>query len=213
MSSSRENKPSSSPQPIPKRKSTLVVIIISITIAVALSSTAILYFNNYIINGTSLSFYVVGSGSMVPTFNIDDLLIVQKVGNLTSAQATQFNSIKVGDPILFKNPAFINSKGKLPTIVHRVVQIYQDEKGQRILKTKGDANPVSIPGLDYPLYQKYYIGKVVYDIPKLGLVGKALAPPSNYIIMAALAFIFIIVYKVKYNQRRRSTASSSPSSK
>jgi hypothetical protein len=62
-----------------------------------------------------------------------------------------------------------NASGNHATIVHRVAQIVT-ENGQRIIKAKGDANHDSIPGLDYPIFQRNYIGKVVYVIPKLGSV-------------------------------------------
>jgi hypothetical protein len=49
------------------------------------------------------------------------------------------------------------------TIVHRVAEIVTDpSNGQKVIRTKGDANPGSIPGVDYPIFQSLYIGKVVY---------------------------------------------------
>jgi signal peptidase len=147
-------------------------------------------------NGISYSAYVVGGGSMEPSFHIGDLLIVKRVDNLSTAQFNEFNNLKVGDPILFKNPTFINKKVQLPNVVHRVLEIYNDSKGEKVIKTKGDANPVSIPKLDYPLIQEYYIGKVVYNIPKAGLIIKALSPPINYVlIIVTIIAIFIVRYK------------------
>ena len=137
---------------------------------------------------------------MEPSFHIGDLLIVKKVHNLSTAQVNEFNNLKVGDPILFKNSAFFNKKGQLVNLVHRVVQIYKDSKGEKIVKTKGDANPVSIPKIDYPIFQKYYIGKVIYTIPNAGLIINALSPPINYIIITvAIIAIFISRFKKKKN--------------
>lgn len=151
------------------------------------------YYTNFILRSSSLSTFIVGSGSMVPTYNIGDLLIVKKVANLSSSQASEFNSIKVGQPILFKNPIFYNQKGQLLNIVHRVVQIYNDSSGQRIVKTKGDANTASIPKLDYPIYQRYFIGKVVYDIPKAGLIVRVFEPPYIYWFAVAIGGIIVVV--------------------
>jgi signal peptidase I len=53
-------------------------------------------------------------------------------------------------------------------IIRRVAQIITDDQGDRIIRTKGDANPASIPGIDYPVFQQNYIGKVVSVIPQLG---------------------------------------------
>ena len=105
-------------------------------------------------------FYVVASGSMIPNLNINDYVIV--------SQRVPFNSLKIGDIIVFKTYGTDNS-GQHITIVHRVAEIVTDPiNGQKVIRTKGDANPDSIPGADYPIFEKNYIGKVVHVIPKLG---------------------------------------------
>ncbi|HYA82593.1 MAG TPA: hypothetical protein VEH06_03965, partial [Candidatus Bathyarchaeia archaeon] len=62
-----------------------------------------------------------------------------------------------------------DASGNHTTTVHRVARI-ATENGQRIIRAKGDANPDSIPGVDYPIFERNYIGKVVYVIPQLGAV-------------------------------------------
>ena len=95
-------------------------------------------------------FYVVASGSMIPNLNIDDYVIV--------SHSVPFNSLKVGDIIVFKTYGTDNS-GQHITIVHRVAEIVTDPiNGQKVIRTKGDANPDSIPGADYPIFQPLYIG-------------------------------------------------------
>jgi signal peptidase I len=79
-----------------------------------------------------------------------------------------FNSLKIGDIIVFKTYV-TDASGDHATIVHRVAQIVT-ENGQRIIRAKGDDNPDSIPGVDYPIFQRNYIGKVIYVIPQLGAV-------------------------------------------
>jgi signal peptidase len=65
------------------------------------------------------------------------------------------------------------------------------ESSERIITTKGDANPASIPGTDYPITKDDYIGEVVYVIPKIGYVTRLINPPINYIIIAIiLAILF-----------------------
>jgi signal peptidase len=39
------------------------------------------------------------------------------------------------------------------------------------------------------------VGKVVVDIPKLGLVTKAISPPVNYIIIAIIVVILFFLFK------------------
>ena len=66
--------------------------------------------------------------------------------------------------------------------------------GQRIIRTKGDANPDSIPYADYPIFQPLYIGKVVYVIPKLGVITDILNPPTNYILIGLILVGLIFLY-------------------
>ena len=44
-----------------------------------------------------------------------------------------------------------------------------------------------------------YIGKVVYDIPKLGVVTKVISPPTNYIIIGVL--IIVLIYYSRFGRR------------
>ena len=82
-----------------------------------------------------------------------------------------FNSLKIGDIIVFKTYG-TDASGHHATIVHesRWIIITNPDNGQRIIRAKGDANPDSIPGVDYPIFQRNYIGKVVYVIRQLGAV-------------------------------------------
>src|SRR5918992_2571690 len=99
------------------------------------------------------------------------------------------------------------------TIVHRVVEINQtDDKSNnnkssssRIIRTKGDANPSSIPGFDYPVREQDYIGKVVYVIPGVGLITKVFRPPVSYIIISVTLTILLFLYikKGKRGQEKR----------
>src|ERR671918_379101 len=96
------------------------------------------------------------------------------------------------------NPFYVvSTDGEHKVIVHRVAQILNADStnGERLIRTKGDANPYSIPYLDYPIKGEDYIGKVVYVIPKVGLITRAIAPPLNYIIIGVIAVILIYYIK------------------
>ena len=129
--------------------------------------------------GTNNPFYVVSSGSMIPTLNVNDVLVVK--GGTSS-----FGNLKVGDIIVFNKPA-----GDDRVIVHRVAGIYNTTLGESIIRTKGDANPGSIPGVDFPIRVHDYIGKVAYVIPGVGLITKVISPPVNYIIIAVILAILL----------------------
>src|SRR5215467_14328296 len=140
-------------------------------------------------------FYVVASGSMIPNLNINDFVIV--------SHNVPFNGLKIGDIIVFKTYG-TDASGNHATIVHRVAEIITDQSnGQKIIRTKGDANPDSIPGVDYPIFDKNYIGKVVYVIPKLGEITNIFRPPANYILIG-----IILIILINYLRRNRSTLAS-----
>jgi len=133
-------------------------------------------------------FYVVSSGSMIPVLNVGDILIV-KDGNT-------FNSLKVGDIIVFNRP-----QGGDRVIVHRIIEI-SDRFGEKVIVTKGDANDGIIPGTDFPIREKDYIGTVSYTVPKIGLVLKYLNPPVNYIIIAGIIGVLIYTNIKKKNDEK-----------
>jgi len=131
-----------------------------------------------VVFGTENPFYVVSSGSMVPKLMVFDVLVVQ--GN------DPFESVVVGDVIVFNRPA-----GNDRVIVHRVVELFENEEPYSI-RTKGDANPASIPGTDFPITEEEYIGKVAYVIPQIGYVTRILTPPINYIIIGIIIAVMVI---------------------
>ena len=132
--------------------------------------------------GTENPFYVVASGSMVPELQVYDVLIVQ--GHVP------FEEIQIGDIIVFDRPS-----GHDRVIVHRVVSITNDDP--LTLRTKGDNNVASIPGTDFPITEKEYIGKVEFQIPQIGYVTQVLKPPTNYILIVLVIGVMIVKEIIK----------------
>jgi signal peptidase len=130
-------------------------------------------------------FYVVASESMVPRLNVGDFVVV--------SHNIPFDELNEGDIIVFKEP--VPDGEEADAIVHRVKEILTDPEQNVVIVTKGDANSGSIPGIDFPIYETNYVGKVVMDIPKLGLVTKAISPPVNYIIIAIILVILFFLFK------------------
>jgi signal peptidase len=126
--------------------------------------------------GTQNPFYVVASGSMIPVLEVYDVLIV--------SGHEPFNDLEVGDIIVFDRPSDHNR-----VIVHRVASIVDEYP--RTIRTKGDANPASIPGTDFPITEEEYIGKVAYTLPQVGYITQLLKPPINYVIIAVVIGIMI----------------------
>ncbi|MGI0037097.1 MAG: signal peptidase I, partial [Nitrososphaera sp.] len=146
-------------------------------------------------------FYVVSSGSMEPVLKEYDILVVR--------DGQTFNELKVGEIIVFHRP-----EGGDRVIVHRIIEVLEGRDGERVIRTKGDANPSSIPGTDFPITKDDYIGKVVYVIPGVGFITQAIAPPVNYIIIAiilAILFFNRMGKKRKPSLQDTATAEKPPS--
>jgi signal peptidase len=144
--------------------------------------------------GTQNPFYVVASGSMIPVLEVYDVLIVQ--GH------EPFEDIEVGDIIVFNRPSDHNR-----VIVHRVASIIDDEP--KTVRTKGDANPASIPGTDFPITEEEYIGKVIHTLPQVGYVTQLLKPPINYVIIAVVIGVMIVKQISKKKKLKDITLSDS----
>jgi signal peptidase I len=124
-----------------------------------------------------LPFFVIYTDTMLPTLKINDLIII--------GDGHMFNNTNVGDIIVFKKPA-----GEDRIIVHRITEI-TSENGKRVVITKGDSSPVSIPGVDFPINYNNFIGRVKFVIPQIGIL---FIPPTNYILLGAVISAIGIVF-------------------
>ena len=196
-----------------EHKNQIIIIIIAIVVVVVIIGAAIFWIGGLQFSSFSLNnpFYVVSSDSMIPTLNINDLLVIRDSGSSNVDDDNDYSSysfynLKIGDIIVFRAPGEEEDQDdRRTTIVHRVAEIIQtDDKSNnnkssisRIIRTKGDANPSSIPGIDYPIREQDYIGKVVYVIPSVGLITKVFCPPVNYIIISVTLTILLFLYNKK----------------
>ncbi|MEO9362273.1 MAG: signal peptidase I [Nitrososphaera sp.] len=176
-----------------EQKSKVPVAVRDIIIVVA--GVAIVWLGLRLAFDTNNPFYVVSSQSMVPVLQVNDVLVVRNGGS--------WDTLHVGDIIVFNRP-----DGEDRVIVHRVAEIGENSAGDRVIRTKGDANPASIPGTDYPIHKDNYIGKVVYVLPGAGVITKIISPPVNYII---IAIILVILFFSKWGGRKGKSDSSQPS--
>ena len=173
-------------------------------IVIIVVAIAVIWLGLQVIFGTANPFYVVSSGSMIPALEIYDVIVVE--GN------TPFEDVEKGDIIVFYSPK-LYEQGKERVIVHRVsLDMSTDE--QKIVRTKGDANPSSIAGTDYPITEKEYLGQVEYVIPQVGYITQILQPPINYIIIAVIIGIMVVKHfagrekkKTEFQYRNDKTAS------
>jgi signal peptidase I len=164
-------------------------------IIIVVAGVAIVWLGLRLAFDTDNPFYVVSSGSMEPVLQVNDVLIVRDGGS--------FDDLSVGDIIVFNKPV-----GGDRVIVHRIVEIIPRDDGDSIIRTKGDANPSSIPGTDFPITSEDYIGKVIYVLPGIGLITKVISPPVNYII---IAIILAILFFNRMGKKSSSSTNSSSS--
>lgn len=87
------------------------------------------------------------SSSMEPSLHLNEVVAIDT--------KIPFETLRTGDIIAFNRPTGANN-----VIIHRVVEIQSDSSGQRIITTKGDANPSPIQGTDFPIRKSDYIGKI-----------------------------------------------------
>ena len=131
-----------------------------------------------------LPFFVIYSDTMTPALEINDLIIV--------GDGHMFNNTNIGDIIVFKKPA-----GEDRIIVHRIIET-TSENGRRVIITKGDASPVSIPGVDFPVNSHNFIGRVKFAIPEIGVL---FSPPLNYVLLGGIISAVVIVIFI-YERKR-----------
>lgn len=94
--------------------------------------------------------YRVASESMSPLLNPGDMVAIEK--------SISFADIQVGDIIVFREP--IPTSEESAFVISRVSEILIDPHDQLVFLTKGDANSGSILGVDFPIYEKEFIGLV-----------------------------------------------------
>ncbi|MCP8309325.1 MAG: signal peptidase I [archaeon] len=124
--------------------------------------------------GTDTPFFSVSSGSMVPTLNVGDYIVVK---------AESFNNLVKGDIIVFYNPLNPND-----IIVHR---IYSIDYEQKTIRTKGDHNSYVDPWI---VTEEDIIGKYTgFKIPYLGYLALLFPYPVNYILIIAIIIIIFII--------------------
>jgi signal peptidase I len=156
----------------------------------------IIFAGNFILQGvltlilkTDRPLYTPISGSMRPTLNIGDLLIVQ--GGLTGESI--YAAPETGDIIVFRNPS---NPSDLPW-VHRAISKVQIN-GVWYIETKGDANSRS----DYYTWgwrvpEDYVIGKVIISMPALGYALNFFDEPrfsvGGFVITLRIMFLIILV--------------------
>jgi signal peptidase len=144
---------------------------------------------------TQYPLLAVASGSMVPTLNVGDMIVVQGVSNFSSVKAGLWHSATEGDVVVFYDPR-PQFKGQL--IVHRLVRrIYDENDGLWYFQTEGDHNGVPDEWygpntLNYMISQTIIVGRVVGVVPWIGNIPLYIRSPQGIVIIVVLFLIIIL---------------------
>ena len=149
------------------------ILLDALTIVTLILAVVSVYFGLRFFLSTDMPFVAVASGSMRPTLEVGDLIIVQ---------GTPASKIKVGDIIVFNPP---NQK---TFIIHRVTAIETLANGTIAFKTKGDANPTEDP---WTITQQNIHGKLLYRIPYMGYMALSPAIPITIAIITIIIILLL----------------------
>ena len=139
---------------------------------------------------TDYPLLAVASGSMIPTLNVGDLIIVQGGLNVDDIVA----QYETGDIIVFHKPSNPDE-----LIVHRAVEKY-GSGDTAFLKTKGDNNT---PLDTWNVYDSDLVGKVVWSIPYLGQIPLFVRTPTGMSIIVILIVVLILLEFVIPSSRKK----------
>lgn len=162
-----------------------------------------------VVTGESYPFTIVTGTSMQPTILPGSVAVIDKV---------PFNQLKVGEVIVFvpqlallyqcdgSPGSSLTSESPVPCyVIHRIVAITTDSRGNRIVETKGDNNPGSIPYIDTNINSSMYVGKVVMQFPLAGYITEQ--PYNEYIALVILGALVGELYFERKITAKRPTQS------
>lgn len=146
----------------------LIVIIVAIFFALYGMFQLKILNKNYV-NYFGYTFFEVVSGSMSPTINTYDLVIVKVNENFKEDDIITF----------YKDNSFIT---------HRVIEYVDDEH----ILTKGDANNTS----DKYITKDIVIGKVIYTIKEFGIIKRVLINSKVLISIFITIILFSLAFSI-----------------
>lgn len=159
--------------PVLKLINNIVYVILFLIVASVLFVVILQRASNNAIALGGVRVFIIISESMIPKYNIGDVLVVKSI---------EPQNIKVGDDIAYiGQESTFNQK----IVTHQVIKI-DYENGEYIFHTKGIANILEDP----LVHQNQVFGKVVYKIWILSLISKIL---SNVYVVFFGIFVPIVI--------------------
>lgn len=126
--------------------------------------------------------YVVLSGSMLPTIEINDVVVTKKIPE---------EKLEIGDIITFISP---DPRFGGISVTHRIIEkIYDETQGIYTYRTQGDNNNIYDA---VPVPNSNIIGKVILKIPKLGYIQNILSSKTGLIVLVLIPCLAILSYDI-----------------
>ena len=149
----------------------VVVFILSFVLVVCMQR-----FSNNEISFLNYRMFTVVTGSMVPKYEIGDVLLVKE---------TKPEKIKRGDAV-----SYLGNKGQFKdkVVTHEVIEIEVDEDGKYWFYTKGVANL----SVDPVVGEEQIYGVIVAKMNLLTLIYKIVAKPTGMLIFVIVPLFYVI---------------------
>ncbi|MBP5255801.1 MAG: signal peptidase I [Clostridia bacterium] len=156
-----------------------LIIVIGLTIGLTVYTwNARRMFHNEMPMPFGVGASIVLTGSMEPTLQVNDLVVVRSA-----------DSFEVGDIVVFQQDSTL--------VIHRIIEI--DEEASTV-KTQGDANNVDDGWISVSSIK----GKYSFRIPRAGVVIGALkSVPGTIAILALAAFLMIWSWRSERKESQR----------
>ena len=156
---------------------TLLFIIVLLMLLVVVMQRA----TNNTISVGGVRMFSVATGSMVPVYNVGDILISMEI---------DAEDIKVGDDIVY-----LGKKGTFSgkVVTHRVISIEKQEDGNYKIITQGVANNAADPEID----QTQVYGKVICNVKILGWIGGLVRNVYTFYFLLLIPVAILIVRNVR----------------
>ena len=168
-----------------KKKNPLKIIasiikgIISLVIILVVAVIVVQRVTNNKFNLAGYGLYTVVTPSMVPKYNIGDMILGKQVDTKT---------IKIGDDVIYLG-AVDTYKDKIVT--HQVIQIEETTEG-RIFHTKGIANPLEDP----PVKESQIYGVVITKSVVLSFLSKIINSSYGFYFLIFVPIVVIVFLEV-----------------
>ncbi len=159
---------------------TIIKIICIIVLILLILVLALQRFSNNKIAIGGYRIFNVATGSMVPTYEVGDVIVVKEVDT---------NSLVKGEVV-----SYLGEKGTFSgrVVTHRIINIEDGENG-KIFTTKGDANNEEDP----PITSDQIYGKVIYKCVLISLFTKLMNNMTAFYIIFFIPFAILIFLQLK----------------